>query len=122
MLILVSPMAASASTAVKMISASASAAIMADQLDTGLGNLALRLQVRAADAQALPGVGQPQRGAVHRQDVWQPAGAICGVVSARRPIMRWLSGSISRKVCSAVAAPEPANRLSSNSSNGGFTR
>ena len=32
------------------------------------------------------------------------------------------SGSISRKVCSAVAAPAPANRLSSNSSSGGLTR
>ena len=48
--------------------------------------------------------------------------ATCGVVSARRPIMRWLSGSISRKVCSATAAPVPASRLSANSSSGGFTR
>ena len=36
--------------------------------------------------------------------------ATCGVVSARRPIMRWLSGSIRRKVCSATAAPEPAEQ------------
>ena len=48
--------------------------------------------------------------------------ATCGVVSARSPIMRWLSGSISRNVWSATAAPEPASRLSSNSSKGGFTR
>jgi hypothetical protein len=46
--------------------------------------------------------------------------ATCGVVSARSPIMRWLIGSISRKVWSATAAPEPASRLSSNSSSGGF--
>ena len=48
--------------------------------------------------------------------------AICGVVSARSPIMRWLTGSISRKVCSATAAPLPPNSESSNSSSGGFTR
>ena len=35
--------------------------VMADQLDPGLGDLALRLQLRAAHPQALAGIGQPQR-------------------------------------------------------------
>ena len=47
---------------------------------------------------------------------------ICGVMSARTAIMRCDSGSISRKVCFAMAAPEPDSRLSSNSTSGGSTR
>ena len=35
--------------------------VAADQLDAGLGNLPVRRKLAAAHAQALPGVGQPQR-------------------------------------------------------------
>ena len=48
--------------------------------------------------------------------------AICGVMSARTPIMRCEAGSISRKVSDAVAAPAPDSSPSSNSTSGALTR
>jgi len=48
--------------------------------------------------------------------------AICGVISARTPIMRCEIGSIMRKVAVAIAAPAPENNVSSNSTSGGSTR
>ncbi len=46
--------------------------------------------------------------------------AACIVISGRRPIIRCESGSRRRKVWSAVAAPLPVIRLSSNSIRGGL--
>lgn len=48
--------------------------------------------------------------------------ATCGVISGRSTIMRRVSGSITRKLCSARAAPAPARYVSSNSIRGGRTR
>ena len=48
--------------------------------------------------------------------------AICGVMSARTPIMRCEPGSIVRKVALAIAAPAPDSKVSSNSTSGGLTR
>ena len=48
--------------------------------------------------------------------------ATWSVISARSAIMRWETGSISRKLSFDMAAPGPLSRLSSNSTSGGFTR
>jgi hypothetical protein len=48
--------------------------------------------------------------------------ATCGVMSALSAIMRWLTGSIRRKLSFATAVPAPDSRVSSNSMSGGFTR
>ena len=48
--------------------------------------------------------------------------AICGVMSARTPIIRWETGSISRNVSAVMAAPGPLNSPSSNSISGALTR
>jgi hypothetical protein len=47
--------------------------------------------------------------------------AICRVMSARMPIISWDTGSISRKVSPAMAAPAPLSSELSNSISGGLT-
>ena len=97
-------------------------AVAADQLDPGLGHLAVRRDLAAAHAQAVAGIGQAATAAARRPGGWRRCGQSAGVMSARRPIMRCDSGSIRRKTWSAMAAPDPVSRPSSNSSIGGLTR
>ena len=93
----------------------------ADQLHAGLGELALRAKLTAAHAQHLSAIAEPKgRG----WDCSRVAAmrATCGVMSARSAIMRWLTGSIRRKLSLATALPAPDSRVSSNSMSGAFTR
>jgi hypothetical protein len=71
----------------------------ADQLDAGLGELALRRELAAAHAQHLAGVAEPQRPGRGAEPGGGDARNLRRGV-ARSPIMRWLTGSISRKVWS----------------------
>ena len=68
------------------------------------GQLAFRGELGAAHPQHLAGIAEPQRPRRWPSRV-AAMRATCGVMSARRPIMRWLTGSIRRKVCSATRRP-----------------
>ena len=48
--------------------------------------------------------------------------ATWGVMSALSAIMRWLTGSMSRKLSLATETPAPESRVSSNSMSGRLTR
>ena len=79
-----------------------------DQLGADLADLALGPDLRSFDPQHLAGIASRSgRGALPSRVAAMRA--ICGVMSARTPIIRCEPGSIVRKVALAIAAPAPAS-------------